>query len=324
MTALMERQEATHALSSMDQETISKLVLGGDLSKLTPEQKVAYFTYRCKALNLDPATKPFDLLKLNGKEVLYATRECSNQISQRDGLSALVVKEETVNDIYKVTARVTGSDGRSTDDVGCVTIKGLSGDQLCNAIMKATTKAKRRAILSHAGLGMMDESELETVHQEPRHVPATVKPAQEPLVVIERPATVPASEFLQGAQEAHDKAKANGYQPEAPADMTTQEAQQLQAQVIATPKSDKKIPDDAQVMLVEVLGFNPNPRPVGDKGSMSYSIKCKDLENGTGEFWTSTFHKDAWEAGKLLKGKQAWLTYRYKGKYINFFDIRVS
>lgn len=152
---------------------------------------------------------------------------------------------------------------------------------------------------------------------------APAEPPKEPLVVIDQPATVPASEFLQAAQEAHDKAKANAYQPEPVAEMTTQEAQQLQAQVIAPSKSDK-IPADAQVMLVEVLGFNPNPRPVGDKGSMSYSLKVKDLENGTGEFWTSTFHKDAWETGKLLKGKNAWLTYKYKGKYINFFDIRTS
>jgi hypothetical protein len=61
------------------------------------------------------------------------------------------------------TARVTGKDGRETDDVGVVTIKSASGDALANAMMKGATKAKRRAVLAHCGLGMLDETEIETI-----------------------------------------------------------------------------------------------------------------------------------------------------------------
>jgi hypothetical protein len=43
-------------------------------------------------------------------------------------------------------------------------IGSLRGENLCNALMKAVTKAKRRATLSFCGLGdVIDESELETV-----------------------------------------------------------------------------------------------------------------------------------------------------------------
>jgi hypothetical protein len=42
-------------------------------------------------------------------------------------------------------------------------VKGLAGESLCNALMKASTKAKRRAVLAVCGLGMLDESELDTV-----------------------------------------------------------------------------------------------------------------------------------------------------------------
>jgi hypothetical protein len=322
VTALMERPEAS--LSTMDQETISKLVLGGDLSKLTPEQKVSYYGYRCKALNLDPATKPFDLLKLNGKEVLYATRECSNQISQRDGLSATVVKQEAVNDVYMVTARVTDSKGRQTDDVGCVPIKGVTGDALCNAIMKATTKAKRRAILSHAGLGMMDETEIETVKDAvpSRATPVKVvdAPAKEPLVVVD------ADPFKDMSEPTpHELAKADGYMPEpapAPIDVPRldPEIQKIQEQVIGK-NFDAKIPEGASVMLVEVKGYNPNPRPVGQKGSMSYSLRVLDLDGDGKEQWTSTFNKEAWETGKLLKGGHAHLTYKLKNGFLNFYHI---
>lgn len=167
-TALTERPtNGAGILAQIDQDTLSKLVLNGDLSQLKPDEKTAYYIYRCNAAGLDPATKPFDLLKLSGKEVLYATKECSSQISQRDGLSVTVASDAVMGDIYRVVARAQSPSGRATDDMGCVNIKGLSGDALCNAMMKATTKAKRRAILTHAGLGMLDESELDTVQVTP-------------------------------------------------------------------------------------------------------------------------------------------------------------
>jgi hypothetical protein len=49
-----------------------------------------------------------------------------------------------------------------------VPIGSLKGDSLCNALMKGETKAKRRVTLSIAGLGWLDETELETIPQ--RHI----------------------------------------------------------------------------------------------------------------------------------------------------------
>jgi hypothetical protein len=159
-----KKTNGTNALSTMDGETLSKLVLDGDLSKLDPGQKMAYYVYRCKAVGLDPATKPFDIINLQGKVTMYATKECAAQISQRDQLSVMIVDAKPITgDINQVQARVTDAKGRTTDDLGCVNTKGLTGDALCNAMLKATTKAKRRAILSHSGLGMLDETELETI-----------------------------------------------------------------------------------------------------------------------------------------------------------------
>jgi len=178
-TGLIESKTNGHSLTQIDAETLSKLVLNGDLASMTQDQKTAYYVYRCKAAGLDPATKPFDLLTLNGKQVLYATKECSAQISQRDKLSVTVVTDGAVADIYRVVARATSPDGRCTDDMGCVNIKGTTGDALCNAMMKATTKAKRRAILTHAGLGMLDETELETIPEASKaRVTTPVKPVQ--------------------------------------------------------------------------------------------------------------------------------------------------
>ena len=63
-------------------------------------------------------------------------------------------------DRYVVTAQASVNDGRRTESIGAAPIHQLQGEALCNAMMKAETKAKRRATLDLLGLGMMDETEL--------------------------------------------------------------------------------------------------------------------------------------------------------------------
>jgi hypothetical protein len=147
----------------LDPKVIESIVINGDLSKLQPQQKVAYYNYRCSQAGLDPAAKPFDLLKLNGKEVLYANAQCTQQLCAIHKLSTQVTHREKMDDIYLVSVRVTGADGRLSENQGAVAIAHLKGDALANAVLKATTKAIRRAVLAHCGLGMLDETEAETI-----------------------------------------------------------------------------------------------------------------------------------------------------------------
>ena len=153
----------SNELSQLSGDSLSKLVIGGDLSSLSPQQKMEYYAYRCKALDLHPSTKPFDIIKLSGKEVLYATRETANQLSSKRQVSVTVVSRTITAGISEVVARASSPDGRMTDEIGCVSIEGMKGEALSNALMKAVTKAKRRAVLSHCGLGMMDETEVDSV-----------------------------------------------------------------------------------------------------------------------------------------------------------------
>jgi hypothetical protein len=82
-----------------------------------------------------------------------------------------------MSDIYVVTARAKDRQGREDESTGAVTVGNLRGDALANALMKAETKAKRRVTLSIAGLGWLDETELETI---PQSRPGAA-PEQEPL-----------------------------------------------------------------------------------------------------------------------------------------------
>ena len=147
----------------LDPKVIESIVINGDLSKLQADQKVAYYNFRCQQAGLDPAAKPFDLLTLNGKQVLYANAQCTQQLCAIHKLSTQVTHRERMDDIYIVSVRVTGADGRVSENQGAVAIGHLKADALANAVLKATTKAIRRAVLSHVGLGMLDETEVETI-----------------------------------------------------------------------------------------------------------------------------------------------------------------
>ncbi len=64
--------------------------------------------------------------------------------------------------MVRVTAHLPGKVKRHDDDVGVVCVDKLKGEDKANALMKAVTKAKRRATLSICGLGgIPDESEIE-------------------------------------------------------------------------------------------------------------------------------------------------------------------
>lgn len=147
----------------IDPTIIESIVTKGDLSGLNQVQKVQYYNYRCKQIGLDPSAKPFDLLNLSGKQVLYANASATQQLCNIHRLSTQITGKERVDDIYIVSVRVTGADGRVSENQGAVSIGGLKGDGLANAVLKATTKAIRRSVLAHCGLGMLDETEVETI-----------------------------------------------------------------------------------------------------------------------------------------------------------------
>lgn len=142
---------------------IENLVVNGDLTSLTPMQRVEYYNKTCNSLGLNPITRPFDYVKLNGKLALYARKDATEQLRKIRKISIVKMDNKKENEIYIVTAYAVDQDGRNDVSTGAVNIKGLQGDALANAMMKAETKAKRRVTLSLAGLGFLDESEVSSI-----------------------------------------------------------------------------------------------------------------------------------------------------------------
>ena len=152
----------THA-SQPDATAIEQVLISGDLAKLTPPQRVAYYNAVCKSLGLNPLTKPFDYISLNGKLTLYAKRDCTDQLRKIHGVSITKLERESVDGVYAVTAYATDKTGRTDTAIGAVAMDNLKGEARANALMKAETKAKRRVTLSVCGLGMTDETEVESI-----------------------------------------------------------------------------------------------------------------------------------------------------------------
>lgn len=169
MTTLTEKREARNAVAvpqtnAADIATMVETVLiKGDLSKLNPQQRDAYYLKLCEVTGLNPLMQPFDYLTLNNKLVLYAKKEAAAQLRALHGISVVDMDHDESEGIHSVTVKVQNAKGRVDMDTGSVKVAGLQGEPRANAIMKAVTKAKRRATLSICGLGLLDETEIETI-----------------------------------------------------------------------------------------------------------------------------------------------------------------
>ncbi len=164
---------------------IEAALVQGDLSGLTTEERISFYNRTCESLDLNPLTKPFEYLNLNGKLVLYALKGAADQLRKNQNVSVSIVGREQVGDVYVVTARATLPSGRTDESTGAVAIGHTKGEALANLYMKCETKAKRRVTLSICGLGMLDESEVETIPNatpfvEPQPVAAMPQPKAEP------------------------------------------------------------------------------------------------------------------------------------------------
>jgi len=141
---------------------LERVVIGGDLSKLSTGERLTYYSQVCQSVGLNPLTRPFEYITLNGKLTLYARRDATDQLRSLKNVSVEIKSREVVEGCYVVTAGATMKD-RHDESIGAVVLGDLKGEARANAIMKAETKAKRRVTLSICGLGLLDETEVETI-----------------------------------------------------------------------------------------------------------------------------------------------------------------
>lgn len=132
---------------------------GRDTSALTPDQRHAVLAGLSKALGLNPLSQPVIFLKTQGREVAYVTKVGTDQIASRLRLRRKTIQGPDVRkihgrDLVFCQVEVTAPDGRSEMSTATLPIGDIVTD-----LMKCETKAKRRATLSIAGLGLLSEDD---------------------------------------------------------------------------------------------------------------------------------------------------------------------
>ncbi|MHC4621812.1 MAG: hypothetical protein ACYTEQ_29070, partial [Planctomycetota bacterium] len=135
-------------------EVAEQLMVSGNLAPLKPEQRIAYYRYVCEKSGLDYSCQPFEYIKFQGKVILYARKGCAEQLRRIHGISIIETQVEQINGMFLCHCTVKNKEGRTETDVGAVPV----GNDPSNAIMKAVTKAKRRATLGICGLGTLEEA----------------------------------------------------------------------------------------------------------------------------------------------------------------------
>lgn len=146
-------------------KTIDEIIITGDLSELSPEQKVEHYLQVCEALGLNHKLHPLEYMMADNQNggrslVLYVLRNGTDQLRKLHGIKITKLTKEITNDIAIFTAEATDKDGQTDISTGAVSLSGRSGQERANAIMAAETKAKRRVTLSISGVGLLDETEV--------------------------------------------------------------------------------------------------------------------------------------------------------------------
>ena len=144
-------------------DIIESVIAKGDLARLTPEERTRYYVEVCKSVGLNPFTRPLEYITLSGKLTLYARREAADQLRQIHGISIEIISQKVDGDLLIVHAKARDKSGRTDEDFGAVNVAGLRGEARANGMLKAITKAKRRVTLSIAGLGFLDETEIDDI-----------------------------------------------------------------------------------------------------------------------------------------------------------------
>ena len=156
----MASQALTHQETS---SAIERVLIGGDLKDLKTEERVSYYSRVCESLGLNPLTQPFAYLSLSGKLTLYARKDAAEQLRSVRNISLKILSREMVDGMYVVTCEASTPSGRTDTSTGVIDCAKLQGEVKANAMMKCETKAKRRVTLSICGLGLMDETEVDSV-----------------------------------------------------------------------------------------------------------------------------------------------------------------
>lgn len=152
----MTRMNNDNGLAKIGEQVLESIVLRGDLSGLSPTQRARFYVQTCENLGLNPHSQPFAYLRLNGKEVLYATRGATDQLAAIHKLNREIIDGPKVIDlagtkVVYCVARATHPNGRI--ETATATVPFIDP---VNVLMKAECLPLDSEILTRRGFKRYD------------------------------------------------------------------------------------------------------------------------------------------------------------------------
>lgn len=258
-------------------------VNNGNVKTLETKELQMVIQHLCEISGLNWETSPFLIMenKKANTEKLYAGREACAQLAVVNKLTVIITERTITSDLAIFGARVSSPDGRSTDGTGCTSLEGQTGEYRSNKVMHAETKAKRRTILDHCGLGMLDESEVQTIDGVTTKEPP--KPAQST-------STAAQTSIAQNADTANGAKASVPELPKQQETIATPSTTKVETPELPAPLSVKQsVPttaqnaaqdSSAQPASVAYDANNPNPNYPGDKELNDFIKKANTVMDG--------------------------------------------
>jgi hypothetical protein len=231
------------------------VLIQGDLSPLTPEQRLDYYKAVCKSLGLNTLTVPFGYILFKDKEAdnapaklaLYAKKDCAEQLRKIHRVSVVpgTTKRLIDEDYATVEIALRDATGRTDVATGMVYLwkkyQGksyrLTGQRLADAVMKAETKAKRRGTLSICGLGILDEMDLESIR-----VVGGVTPDGRIFRLPEPSPDEPPPQLVEGLPHAYQAGSTKAKE----AEETLRRVEEADRAIVDAKKTDKVVPQQPE------------------------------------------------------------------------------
>lgn len=156
-----------------------QIAFTGNLLGMSNEQIWHYYKKVCEWLNLNPLSRPFDIIYSEKQKTkkLYPNATCAFQLASNHKLSTekpVIEAEQAMvafgAAVLRITVGVVGPDGRRIVGDCFLDIKDgtriMSGLALENALKKGSTVALRRAILRYCGFNIAESDLPITTHEQ--------------------------------------------------------------------------------------------------------------------------------------------------------------
>ena len=111
----MEVASKINGAAAMDDAIIERVIAAGDLKLLKADERNSYYLAICRSLGFNPLTRPLEYITLSGKLVLYARKDCTEQLRKLHCVSIHKLETQERDGVFEAMAYAKTKDREDVD-----------------------------------------------------------------------------------------------------------------------------------------------------------------------------------------------------------------